>query len=145
MNAIEISFDPARVDRDRVYGWIARESYWSRGIGRAAFERALDFSLVVGAYRPAEQVGFGRVITDRATSAWLSDFFVAAPARGRGIGSRMMAAVIAHPDLQGLRRLALRTRDAHELYARFGFVPLATPEGWMERYDPDPYRTKAMP
>ena len=136
MSTLEISFDPLKVDRARVHGWLSRDAYWSLGIGRAVFDRAVDHSLVASAYAGDEQVGFARVVTDRATFAWLCDVFVAAPARGQGVGTRLIAALIEHPDLPGLRRWALRTRDAHALYGRFGFTALAEPQRAMERHNP---------
>ena len=139
MKHLTISFDPARVDRDRVYGWLSREAYWSIGIGRDVFERAIEHSLVASAFADGEQVAFARVVTDRATYAWLCDVFVAASTRGQGVGTRLIAAVVGHPDLQGLRRWALRTRDGHELYRRFGFSEPAEPQRSMERHNPDIY------
>lgn len=139
MKDLAISFDPVRVDRDRVYGWLSREAYWSIGIGRDVFERAVEHSLVASAFAGGEQVAFARVVTDHATYAWLCDVFVAASARGQGVGTRLIAAIVGHPDLQGLRRWALRTRDAHELYRRFGFAELAEPQRSMERHNPDIY------
>ena len=133
---VTISFDPARVDRDRVYGWLSREAYWSPGLDRSVFERAVEHSLVASAFAGAEQVAFARIVTDRATFAWLCDVFVAATARGRGIGRRLIGAIVENPELQGLRRWSLRTRDAHALYQCFGFTALATPERCMERHNP---------
>lgn len=141
MNPVTISFDPAQVDRDRVYGWLSNEAYWSTGLPRDVFERAVENSLVASAIAGGEQVAFARVITDRATYAWLCDVFVAAHARGRGVGRRLIGAIIEHPELQGLRRWALRTRDAHELYRRFGFTELEKPQRCMERHNPDVYAT----
>jgi GNAT superfamily N-acetyltransferase len=143
MSTLAISFDPLRVDRVRVHGWLSQEAYWSIGIGRTVFERAVDHSLVASAYVGDEQVGFARVVTDRATFAWLCDVFVASPSRGQGIGTRLIAAVVAHPDLQGLRRWGLRTRDAHALYERFGFTALAEPQRAMERHNPHVYMPPA--
>jgi len=143
MSTLSISFDPLKVDRARVHGWISREAYWSLGIGRDVFDRAVDHSLVASAYVGDEQVGFARVVTDRATFAWLCDVFVAPPARGQGIGTRLVAALVAHPDLQGLRRWGLRTRDAHALYERFGFTALAEPQRAMERHNPHVYTQRA--
>jgi len=143
VNAVTISFDLADVDRDRVHGWLSSEAYWSLGIARDVFERALDHSLVASAFMDDEQVAFARVVTDRATFAWLCDVFVSERARGQGVGTRLIAAVVAHPDLQGLRRWALRTRDAHTLYARFGFATLAEPGRSMERHNPHVYRGPA--
>ena len=143
MSTLSISFDPLKVDRARVHGWISREAYWSLGIGRDVFDRAVDHSLVASAYVGDEQVGFARVVTDRATFAWLCDVFVAPPARGKGIGTKLIAALIAHPDLQGLRRWGLRTRDAHSLYERSGFTALAEPQRAMERHNPHVYTPPA--
>ena len=139
MSTLSISFDPLKVDRARVHGWISREAYWSLGIGRDVFDRAVDHSLVASAYVGDEQVGFARVVTDRATFAWLCDVFVAQPWRGQGTATRLIGAVIAHPELQGLRRWALRTRDAHALYRRFGFTELVEPQRSMERHNPHVY------
>ncbi|HTN49153.1 MAG TPA: GNAT family N-acetyltransferase [Burkholderiaceae bacterium] len=140
MDGLTITFDPARVDRDRVHGWLSREAYWSLGLPRAVFERAVDNSLVASAYAGSEQVAFARLVTDRATYAWLCDVFVAPSVRGRGVGTRLIGAIVGHADLQGLRRWALRTRDAHALYRRFGFTELAEPQRSMERHNPDVYR-----
>ena len=103
----------------------------------------MDHSLVASAFFGAEQVAFARVVTDRATYAWLCDVFVAAPSRGQGVGTRLIEAIVAHPDLQGLRRWALRTRDAHALYRRFGFTELADPQRSMERHNPHVYANPA--
>lgn len=136
---LTISFDPARVDRDRVHRWLSREAYWSIGIDRRVFDRALDHSLPASAFAGEVQVAFARIVTDRATFAWLCDVYVDAAHRGRGLGTRLIAAIVEHPELQGLRRWALRTRDAHPLYERFGFTALADPPGFMERHNPQVY------
>jgi GNAT superfamily N-acetyltransferase len=102
-------------------------------------DRALDHSLCLGAYRDGAQVGFARAVTDQATFAYLADVFVLPQARGQGCAQQMVEALLARPELQGLRRMALATRDAHALYARHGFTPLARPETFMERYRPDLY------
>lgn len=139
--AVEVSTDPARLDRDRIHRFLAEESYWSAGVDRATVDRSLDHSLCFGAYlaaQPAPLVGFARVVTDRATFAHLMDVFVVPEHRGQGIATDLMTAVMAHPDLQGLRLFTLGTRDAHGLYARFGFGPVTRPEARMERRrDPD--------
>lgn len=134
-----VSDDPARIDLDVVHGYLSR-SYWSAGIPRATVERAVRNSLVFGLYTAGRQVGFARVITDRTTFAYLCDVFVLEEFQGRGLGKWLMEAVTAHPDLQGLRRFVLATRDAHGLYERYGFRPLKSPERFMERHDPDVYR-----
>jgi N-acetylglutamate synthase-like GNAT family acetyltransferase len=137
---LEFSTDRARLDIDRIHAWLGRETYWAQGIPRAVLERALEHSICCGAWEDGQQVGFARAITDRATFAYLADVFVQPSARGRGCGDGLVQTLLAHPDLQGLRRIALATRDAHALYARHGFTALARPETFMERYRPDVYR-----
>ena len=131
----EISSDPARRDLDVVHRYLSEESYWAGGIPRATVERAVAHSLCFGVYAPEGQVGFARVVSDRATVAYLADVFVLSAHRGRGLSKRLMAAVTAHPELQGLRRWMLATADAHGLYRQHGFAALARPERFMERRD----------
>ena len=132
--AYEISTDADRLDLDVVHGFLAA-SYWSPGIPRDVVERAARHSLPFGVYETgghtSRQVGYARVVTDRATFAYLADVFVLDEARGRGYGRRLMEAVMAHPELQGLRRFMLATRDAHGLYARLGFAAPASPHSLM--------------
>ncbi|MFC4160450.1 GNAT family N-acetyltransferase [Chitinimonas lacunae] len=136
----EIDTDPARLDIERAYSYIAGESYWARGIPRALFEQALANSLCFGVYRAGEMVGFARVVSDFATMAYLADVFVIESQRGQGLSKRLMEAISAHPALQGLRRWLLATADAHGLYAQYGFTALSRPERMMERFNPDIYR-----
>jgi GNAT superfamily N-acetyltransferase len=131
-----VSTDPARLDLDVVHGYLVG-SYWARGVPREVVERSVDHSLVFGLYLGEQQVGFARVVTDRATFAWLADVFVLEDHRGQGLGDWLVEVVTQHPDLRGLRRWALATADAHGLYARHGFTPLAAPERFMERRDAD--------
>ena len=98
--------------------------------------RSIDNSLPFGVYRGGELVGFARVVTDYATFAWLADVFILKEHRGRGLSKWLMEVILAHPELQGFRRWVLATKDAHELYRRFGFRELHRPERWMERFDP---------
>jgi len=135
----ELSSDPARLNREHIFRFLSEQSYWAAGIPRHVVERALDHSLCVGIYDRTEQVAFARVITDRATFAYLADVFVDAEHRGAGLGKWMVEALLRHHDLQGLRRWLLATRDAHGLYARFGFAPLANPSRILERHDPGVY------
>jgi len=137
----EISTDAARIDVATVHGFLA-ESYWAHGIPRHTVEQAIRNSLCFGIYRGKQQVGFARAITDRATFAYLADIFVLPEFRGRGLSKWMMECIFAHPDLQGLRRWSLVTRDAHALYQKYGFRLLATPDRWMEKHDPDVYARK---
>src|SRR5262245_23865082 len=136
---IAYTTDLGRIDLDRVHDWIARKSYWAGQMPRQVFDRAVAGSLCFGALKGSSTVGFCRVITDRATFAYIADVFVDPTHRGQGIGKGLMRAVSAHPDLQNLRRWLLVTADAHGLYAREGFGPPKTPERFMERSDPDVY------
>jgi RimJ/RimL family protein N-acetyltransferase len=120
----EVSTDPSRLDFELIHRFLA-SSYWAQDRPRAVVERSLANSLCFGVYLDGRQVGFARVVTDRAVFAYLMDVFVLPEHRGRGLGKALVRAVLAHPDLQGLRLFALRTRDAHGLYAQFGFRPLA--------------------
>ena len=132
-----ISDDAARLDVERVWRWLAEESYWAVGRGRGVVERSISGSVNLGLYRPGgEQGGFCRWVTDGATFAWLCDVFVDEEARGSGLGTWMVATAVEHPVVRDVRRQMLATADAHGLYARFGFVPLAAPDRWMERIRP---------
>jgi len=134
-----ISTDPARLDVDAIHAYLAR-SYWAPGIPREIVARSLEASLCFGLYHGEAQVGLARVVTDRATYAYLCDVYVLEEHRGRGLGKWLVAEVLAHPALQGLRRFALATRDAHGLYRPFGFAPLANPGNHLEIRRPDIYR-----
>ena len=133
----ELSTDAARVQLDVVHGFL-RECYWSPGVLRDVVEKALANSIVVGAYlaETGEQVGYARVVTDRATFAWLCDVFVLPTHRGKGLSRQMVRTLIAHPELQTLRRWALGTRDAHEVYRPLGFRGVIA-ERWMEKVLPE--------
>jgi GNAT superfamily N-acetyltransferase len=134
-----ISTDPAEIDFEIVHRFLHADAYWCKGIPRAVLEKAIAHSLCFSAFVDHRQVGFARVVTDRATFAYLCDVFVLPEARGQGTSKAMMKAIDAHPDLQGLRRFLLATADAHALYAQYGFVPLTRSERFMERYKPDVY------
>ena len=136
---LELSSDPARLDRSMIYAFLSEHSYWAAGVPRDVVERALDHSLCVGIYRQNQQLAFARAVTDRATFAYVADVFVLPDERGMGLGKWLVDALLRHEDLQGLRRWLLATRDAHGLYAQFGFVPLANPARILERLDADVY------
>ena len=135
---IVVSTDPARFDLDVIHGFLAG-SYWAAGIPRAVVERSIQHSICFGALEGARQVGFARVITDRATYAYISDVFVLESHRGRGISKKLMAAISGHSDLQGLRLWTLFTRDAHGLYRQFGFGEARHSERLMEKRVEQPY------
>lgn len=127
-------------DIGTAYGWISSESYWAKGIPREFFERSIANSVCFALRDEAGNLrGFARVVTDKATFAYLCDVFVCASVRGQGAGRVLMNAVMEHPDLQLLRRWMLVTRDAHRLYAQYGFELPANPERLMVRHDPDLY------
>jgi GNAT superfamily N-acetyltransferase len=134
-----VTTDPARIDRELVYRFLS-QSYWSQGLPRQVFERSLAGALCFSLYDGEAQVGFARVVTDRATFAYLADVFVLETHRGRGLGKLLMETIVAHPELQGLRRWVLATRDAHGLYLKYGFTSLDQPDRFMQRWDPDVYR-----
>lgn len=135
-----ISTDFARLDLALMHHHLSHEAYWSPGIPLEVVARAFQNSLAFGIYRGEEQVGWARLITDRATFAYLADVYILEAHRGAGLGKWLMEVILSHPELQGLRRWMLATRDAHSLYARYGFRPLATPERFMERHFPDVYK-----
>jgi GNAT superfamily N-acetyltransferase len=134
-----LSFDPAEQQIDVIHGFLTT-SYWSPGIPRETVERALAHSLTVSAFDGGAQVGMARVVTDRATMAYLADVFVLESHRRRGIARAMIEALHAHPELAGLRRWFLFTRDMHAVYAALGWEPSAHPERLMLRDNPDAYR-----
>jgi len=127
------------MDVDAVHAFLEK-AYWSPGIPREVVARAIAHSLCAGLFLGEEQVGFARAVTDRATFAYLADVYVLEAHRGRGLGKALIATLMAHEDLQGLRRLLLATRDAHALYRGFGFGPLADASRMMEILLADPYR-----
>ena len=132
-NGLVISDNKSRLDRALMFDFLRQRSYWAQEITREILDRSIENSLCFGAYLDGRQIGFARVVTDYATFAWLADVFVVEEQRGKGFSKRLVAAVLAHPRLQGLRRFQLGTRDAHGLYAQFGFKPLAFPERFMEK------------
>ena len=129
----EISDDPSRLDLDAIHAFLSTEAYWSPGVTRSTVERSIDGSLAFGVYvaGSGEQVGFARVVTDRATFAWIADVYVLSEHRGNGLGKRLVETILGHGELQGLRRWFLATADAHGLYRQFGFTPLVGPERFM--------------
>ncbi|HEY5596909.1 MAG TPA: GNAT family N-acetyltransferase [Candidatus Bipolaricaulota bacterium] len=130
-----ISTDPARLDVDVIHGFLSK-SYWAQGRSRETVVKSLENSLCFGVYKGNQQVGLARVITDYATFAYVCDVFILEDYQGQGLGKWLMKTVTSHPQLQGLRRWTLATRDAHGLYQQVGFTPFSAPERWMEKLDP---------
>jgi GNAT superfamily N-acetyltransferase len=142
-----VSTDQALLDVDAIHAALTR-MYWCEGIPREVVERSLRNCIAFGIYHAAGdpgrpvQVGLGRVITDRATFAYLADVYVLESHRGRGLSTFLMDAIGAHPDLQGLRRFCLLTRDAHGLYAKYGFKPMPDASRYLEKIVPNMYKRK---
>ena len=129
-----ISTDRSLLDPQVIHGYLST-SYWAAGVPEEVVGRSIENSLNFGVYKGEEQVGFARVVTDHATFSYLADVFVLEAHRGQGLGKWLVEVVLSHPDLQGLRRWMLATRDAHDLYRRYAFTELARPAIFMERRD----------
>lgn len=129
----EISIDKARIDLDVVLKFLAT-AYWAANRPAETTRRAIEHSLCFGMYYGTEQIGFARVTTDYATLAYIGDMFVVEAHRGQGLAQWLIRSILDHPELNGIRRFLLITRDAHVVYATYGFTPLAAPERWMERF-----------
>jgi GNAT superfamily N-acetyltransferase len=143
MPAYEISTDRDKLDIALIHRFLS-SSYWAQDIPRALVEKSIAHSLCFGAFFGEAQVGFAKVVTDFSTMAYLGDVFVLTEHRGRGVAKMLIRAVLEHPELQGLRRIILATKDAHGLYAPFGFRPLSHPENFMSIHNPDVYRTRNL-
>ncbi|MBS1598208.1 MAG: GNAT family N-acetyltransferase [Bacteroidetes bacterium] len=134
-----ISTDESALDIQYIHGFIS-QSYWAAGIPLETLQRSIKGSLCFGLYDDEKQIGFARVVSDKATFGYLADVFVDEKYRGKGLGAWMMSVIMSHPDLQGFRNWMLGTRDAHELYKKFGFTQLDQPERIMRKNDPDVYK-----
>ena len=143
-NEFEISTDRGKLDLKFIHKFLSKEAYWSKNIPYDTVKRSADNSLNFGLFHiersgGSRQIGYARIITDYSTIAYLGDVFVIPAYRGKGLSKWLMEQVVSHPDLQGLRRWVLLTADAHELYKKFGWQPIAKPETYMERFNPDVY------
>jgi len=134
-----ITTDKEKFDMDIIHSFLTN-SYWAEGISKEIIQRSIDGSLCFGVFENNKQIGFARMITDQATFAYLADVFILKEYRGRGLSKWLMEVIMSHPGLQGLRRMMLATRDAHELYKKFGFIPLTNADRWMQIHDPDIYK-----
>jgi GNAT superfamily N-acetyltransferase len=139
MENFEISTDKSKLDIEMIHDFLVEESYWATTRTFEQTKTAIENSLCFGMYVADRQVGFARVVSDFATFAYVGDVFILDDYRGRGLSKRLMQAMIEHPNLQGLRRWLLATKDAHGLYEQFEFAPVKFPERWMERTAPDAY------
>lgn len=136
---LAVSTNPDRLDLEVIHDFLTNESYWAKNRTIEQTRRAIRNSLCFGVYDRERQVGFARVVTDYATFAYVGDVFILDEYRGKDLGKWLMETMVSHPDLQGLRRWLLATRDAHGLYEHYGFAPLRYPERWMELTAPDAY------
>jgi GNAT superfamily N-acetyltransferase len=136
-----ISTDKSKIDLDMVHRFLTA-SYWAENIPKPVVQKSIKNSLCFGVYDQHEQIGFARVISDHATFAYLGDVFILPGYRNKGLAKWLMEVISNHPELQGLRRFTLATRDAHGLYAQFGFTPFDKPERWMQRHNPEVYKDK---
>ncbi|GAB2981049.1 GNAT family N-acetyltransferase [Mucilaginibacter puniceus] len=132
----KISIDKDLLDIDIIYNYLDKESYWSQGIPLEKLKTGIENSICFGIYKHSKQVGFARVITDKAIFAYLCDVFVLTDHRGIGLSKWLLQTIKNHPELQGLRRWTLATVDAHRLYSQFGFTPLTNTDRWMGIYTP---------
>src|SRR5436189_6243798 len=135
----EIDTDKRRLDLAGIHRFLSQEAYWAKSRTLEQTLTAIENSLCFGLYHGREQVGFARVVTDRATFAYIGDVYVLDGHRGRGLSKWLMQTIVEQPDMQNLRRWLLATKDAHGLYAQYGFETLVHPERWMERTAPDAY------
>ena len=134
-----ISTEKEKMDIDLIHSFLTR-SYWAEGISKEIIKRSIEGALCFGVFENDQQVGFARMITDKATFAYLADVFIIDEYRGLGLSKWLMEVIMSHPDLQGLRRLMLATRDAHELYKKFGFTQLNNVDRWMHIHYPNVYK-----
>jgi len=139
-NGYLISTDKSLLDIDAVHEFLSQSSYWAENIAKSVVQKSIDHSLCFAVYHHNKLVGFARVISDFATFAYLADVFIVQGHRGKGLSKWLMQTIVEHPHLQGLRRFTLATRDAHGLYAQFGFTLFDKPERWMHIHDPDVYK-----
>jgi GNAT superfamily N-acetyltransferase len=141
MGEYSITTDKSKMDIPVIHSYLTR-SYWSEGISVETVARAIDGSMCFGLFHGNKQIGVTRVITDKATFAYICDVFIDEDFRGKGLGKWLMETILKHQSLQGLRRITLTTRDAHGLYSQYGFAPLPIPERWMMIQDSEIYKKR---
>ncbi|MEI6411780.1 MAG: GNAT family N-acetyltransferase, partial [Bacteroidota bacterium] len=140
-DAFQLSTDPAKLDLKVIHNYLSNESYWAKNIPFETVKSAVENSLNFGLYYQDRQIGYARIVSDYTSMAYLADVFILEAFRGQGLSKWLMETIMQHPNLQGLRRWILLTRDAHELYKRFGWQPIAIPDRWMEVHNPNVYLT----
>jgi GNAT superfamily N-acetyltransferase len=131
-----ISTDKNLLDFEMIYSYLSEDSYWANGVQAETLRKAIENSLCFGVYKQNIQVGLARVVTDKATFAYICDVFILSEYRGLGLSKWLIQTILEHPELQGLRRWSLATADAHGLYSQFGFTQISRPERWMEKFKP---------
>lgn len=137
------STDKDKLQFDVIHSYLSNESYWAQGISPDILKRSMENSECFGIYNGSEQVGFARVVTDKATFGYLGDVFILEPHRGKGLSKNLMTFILKHPELQGFRRWMLLTRDAQDLYSKFGFIKFHAPDRCMELWFPDVYQKES--
>jgi len=135
-NGFQISTDKSLLDFETIYKYLSEDSYWAQGISEQTLRKGIENSLCFGVYKQNIQIGLARVVTDKATFAYICDVFILPEFRRLGLSKWLMQTITAHPELQGLRRWSLATADAHGLYSQFGFTQITRPERWMEKFKP---------
>ncbi|MBN9282993.1 MULTISPECIES: GNAT family N-acetyltransferase [unclassified Flavobacterium] len=135
-----ISTDKSKLDLEVIHDYLANQSYWSKNIPKERIRKSIANALCFGIYYKDKQIGYAKVVSDFSTMAYLGDVFVLEDYRGQGLSKWLMETIMSHPELTGLRRWILLTSDAHELYKKFGWQPIASPEKWMEIHRPDIFR-----
>jgi GNAT superfamily N-acetyltransferase len=139
-NEYTVSTDKKQLQLEVIHHYLSNDSYWAAGIPLETVKRSIENSLNFGVYHGQKQVGYARVITDYATTAYLADVFILPQHRGKGLSKLLMKNIMNYPQVQGLRRWILATRDAHGLYAQFGWTAMKKPDKWMELHNPDIYK-----
>jgi N-acetylglutamate synthase-like GNAT family acetyltransferase len=143
-----ISTNKSKLQIDRIHKFLSQEAYWCIGVPKSVVEKAIEGSLCFGVYDESDntaQIGYARLVTDKATFAWLCDVYIENEYRGEGLSKWLMECLLAHPELQGLRRICLATKDAHKLYEKYGFEVTKSPGNWLEIKDNDVYTKSENP
>lgn len=134
-----LSTDKSKLDLKMIHEFLSNESHWAKNIPYERVKKSIENSLCFGLYHGEKQIGFARVISDYSTIAYLGDLFILKDHRGKGLSRWMLEVIMNHPDLTGLRRWILVTKDAHDVYQQYGWAMVARPENWMEIHDPEAY------